>query len=99
MKKTFYLNRLFLYLHVLNIIKYFLVDEKEIENVFWEVEYFFQENSVEVLDILIHSNQVEIFEMMRIYVDRVKYFILNFFRMEDLLIILLIQRMIFRKRD
>jgi hypothetical protein len=38
---------------------------------FWEVETFFQENNIDVLNVLIHGNVEEMFEMMRIYIERV----------------------------
>lgn len=53
------------------LLNYNSEDEKEVENVFWEIECFFQENNIEVLNLLLHSNTEEMFEMMRIYVERV----------------------------
>jgi len=58
------------------------------------MECFFQENSIEVLNLIVHSNQEELFEMMRIYIERVNY-LSKKFRMADLLTISLILKMIY----
>jgi len=40
------------------------------ESVFFKVELFFQENQIEILDIMIDKDKEEMFETMRIYVER-----------------------------
>lgn len=69
------------------IIIIYLEDKKsyEIDNVFKDVEIFYQENKIEVLNILCNEKPEEMFEIMRIYIERVLFFVM--FRMEDLLII------------
>jgi hypothetical protein len=59
----------------------------EVDNIFWEVENFYQENNTEILNLLFNQTELddklieekanEIFEMMRIYIERVFLFILN----------------------
>lgn len=44
----------------------------ETENHFWEVESFFQENQIEVLNLIYQENEAEMMEMMRIYIERVR---------------------------
>lgn len=55
-----------------------LEEEKEVDNVFWEIECFFQENNIEILNLLVHSNTEEMFEMIRIYVERVRIILIIF---------------------
>lgn len=43
----------------------------EVNNMFWEVEKFYQENNIEVLNLLYDKDHEEMVEMMRIYVERV----------------------------
>jgi hypothetical protein len=53
--------------------------EYEIDNIFWEVENFYQENNIEILNLLYDENSEEhkeekpdeMFEVMRIYIERV----------------------------
>jgi adenylate kinase len=53
----------------------------EVDNIFWEVENFYQENEIEILNLLydnsIKSEEIkseEIFEVMRIYIERVNFY-------------------------
>jgi len=44
---------------------------KVVNNHFWPVENFFQKNKIEVLNLILDNDQEEVFEMMRIYIERV----------------------------
>ena len=45
-----------------------------VDNIFWEVEQFYQENQIEILDLMFEDKKTddpeETFEMMRIYIER-----------------------------
>jgi hypothetical protein len=45
-----------------------------INNHFWQVENFYQKNKIEILNLIHDKDQEEIFEAMRIYVERVNRF-------------------------
>jgi hypothetical protein len=45
--------------------------QAEVDNIFWEAEQFFQENGIEPLNLLFDENIEEIFELMRIFIERV----------------------------
>lgn len=42
----------------------------QIKNPFWEVEAFYQQNNIEILNTIADKNQDEIMEIMRIYIER-----------------------------
>ena len=53
---------------------------EDIDNIFWEVENFYQENEIEILNLLYDKKSSderikteEIFEVMRIYIERVRF--------------------------
>ncbi len=56
-------------------------NQEETDNIFWEVENFYQENNIEILNLLYDNNPKskekneekpdEMFEVMRIYIERV----------------------------
>jgi hypothetical protein len=48
-----------------------LDDSNNIDNNFWEVEKFYQDNGIEVFNLIYNDNIEELFELMRIYVERV----------------------------
>ena len=57
----------------LNSLQDKTIDSKtdiKIRNPFWEVEAFFQENGIEVLNCINEKNKDEIMEIMRIYIER-----------------------------
>ena len=41
-------------------------------HVFFKVELFFQERQIEILDLILEKNKDEMFESMRIYIERVR---------------------------
>jgi len=45
-----------------------------VDNIFWEVEQFYQENQIEILNLMFEDKKTddpeETFEMMRIYIER-----------------------------
>ena len=49
-------------------------ETKEVENFYWEVEEFYQDNKIEILNLVYEDKEKddpeEIFELMRIYVER-----------------------------
>ena len=49
-------------------------ESKEVENIYWEVEEFYQANKIEILNLVYEDKErddpEEIFELMRIYVER-----------------------------
>jgi hypothetical protein len=40
-------------------------------NVFFKVELFFQEQRIEILDLILEKDKEEMFECIRIYIERV----------------------------
>jgi hypothetical protein len=48
-----------------------LENDNNIDNSFWEVEKFYQDNGIEVFNLIYNDNIDELFELMRIYVERV----------------------------
>jgi hypothetical protein len=47
-------------------------EDGELDNQFWKVEQFYQENNIEILNIIADDKEdEEIFETMRIYIERV----------------------------
>lgn len=61
-------------------------ESKEVENIFWEVEEFYQENNIEILNLVYEDEKKddpeEIFELMRIYVER-NGRPFNYFKLKD----------------